>query len=74
MSTITDPIIRRRPDGSIDVDHYDGIARYLRARNQCATLKRLIVPAGGLPPRPDLHCDTDSDAPRTSLDSGRICR
>ncbi|MGL4415203.1 hypothetical protein [Roseinatronobacter monicus] len=69
MSTITDSIIRRRPDSSIDVDHYDGIARYLRA-----TLKRLIIPAGGLPPCSERSCDTDSGAPRTSLDSGRICR
>lgn len=36
--------IRRRPDGSIDVDHYAGIACDLRAQDQCAALGRLAPP------------------------------
>lgn len=36
--------IRRRPDGSIDVDHYDRIARGLRAHDERAALARLAPP------------------------------
>jgi hypothetical protein len=43
MSATADPIIRRRHDGSIDLDRYDRIARGLRAQNQRAALKRLIA-------------------------------
>jgi hypothetical protein len=38
-----DPPIRRRSDGSIDLDHYDARARRLRAREQRAALWRLKV-------------------------------
>jgi hypothetical protein len=38
-----DPPIRRRSDGSIDLDHYDARARRLRAREQRAALWRLTV-------------------------------
>jgi hypothetical protein len=42
---MTDPQnIRRRPDGSIDFDHYDRIARGLRAHDQRAVLARLAPP------------------------------
>ena len=42
---MTDPQnIRRRPDGSIDFDHYDRIARGLRAHDQHAALARLGPP------------------------------
>lgn len=36
--------VRRRPDGSIDFDHYDRIARGLRAHDQRAALARLVAP------------------------------
>ena len=36
--------IRRRPDGSIDFDHYVRIARGLRAHDQRAALSRLAPP------------------------------
>jgi hypothetical protein len=38
-----DPPIRRRADGSIDLDHYDARARRLRAREQRTALWRLTV-------------------------------
>lgn len=39
---MTDPQnIRRRPDGSIDFDHYDRIAHGLRAHDQGAALSQL---------------------------------
>jgi hypothetical protein len=42
---MTDPQnIRRRPDGSIDVDHYVHIARGLRAHDERAALARLAPP------------------------------
>ena len=44
MSATDDPIIRRRHNSSIDLDHYDRIARDLRARDQRTALKRLIAP------------------------------
>ena len=43
MSTITAPIIRRRAGGSIDFDHYDRLARRLRARDHRAALERLAA-------------------------------
>lgn len=36
--------IRRRPDGSIDADHYDRIASGLRAHDQRAALAQLASP------------------------------
>lgn len=36
--------IHRRPDGSIDFDHYDRIARGLRAHDQRAAMTRLAAP------------------------------
>ena len=44
MSATDDPIIRRRDDGSIDIDHYDHIARGQRASDQRAALGKLIAP------------------------------
>ncbi|PQO24009.1 hypothetical protein C2I36_05280 [Rhodobacteraceae bacterium WD3A24] len=44
MSTHADPLIHRRPDGSIDFEHYDRIARRRRAHDQRAALKMLIAP------------------------------
>ena len=42
---MTDPQnIRRRPDGSIDFDHYDRIARGQRAHDQYATLAQMAHP------------------------------
>lgn len=42
---MTDPQnTRRRPDGSIDFDHYGRIARSLRAHDQGAALSRLATP------------------------------
>jgi hypothetical protein len=42
---MTDPQnIRRRPDGSIDFDHYDCITLGLRAHDQRAGLARLARP------------------------------
>lgn len=35
--------IHRRPDGSIDFDHYDRIARGLRTHDQSAALSRLAL-------------------------------
>jgi hypothetical protein len=39
-----DPHIRRRADGSIDLDRYDRIARTHRAREQRAAFIWLIAP------------------------------
>ena len=44
MSATDDPIIRRRDDGSIDIDHYDHVARDLRAQDQRTALGKLIAP------------------------------
>jgi len=53
-----DPIIRRRPDGSINFDHYNRVARDLRAGDQQAALKILFAPAhwlvGALRPHPSI--------------------
>ena len=48
MPSTTAPIIRRLPDGSIDFDHYDRIARRQRACDQRAALTLLIAPAHSL--------------------------
>ncbi len=41
-----EPDIHRRTDGSIDHDHYDRIARNLRAHDLCAALSFLFAPLG----------------------------
>ncbi len=38
-------VIHRRADGSINHDHYDRVARNLRAHDQRIALKHLIAPA-----------------------------
>ncbi len=43
MSTTNHPVVRRRLDGSIDLDHYDRIARDLRVRDQRAVLESLVA-------------------------------
>ena len=48
MPTTDDAIIRRRDDGSIDLDHYESIARTLRAREQRAALESSIAPVNWL--------------------------
>jgi hypothetical protein len=48
MSATDDPIIRRRPDGSIDLDHYDHRPRPARSSDQRAALQRLIAPVNRL--------------------------
>jgi len=49
MPATESPIIRRRPDGSIDTDHYDRTARRLRVRDQRAALRHLIASMSRLP-------------------------
>ncbi len=43
-----EPHIRRRSDGSIDIDHYDRVAHRLRASDQRAALAGLRHAAGRL--------------------------
>jgi len=40
----TDYHIKRRADGSIDLDYYDSVARRLRARDQSSAITWLISP------------------------------
>ena len=48
MPNHTGSIIHRRPDGSIDFDHYDRVARDQRAHDQRAALARLAAPMHSL--------------------------